>query len=92
MLFVLIGIAMVVVKALSLVPLLNDLSWWWCLAPFVAAFVYWEIIDSGLGISSKLERRKQKKQAEEHKKQQIKDLYSTELPDQRKGARRNSRR
>ena len=43
MIFLLAGIAMLIMKALD-VSFMVDLSWWWCGAPFVMAFLYWEFV------------------------------------------------
>ncbi|MFM2067521.1 MAG: hypothetical protein RLZZ584_2430 [Pseudomonadota bacterium] len=45
MAFVVLGVVLLLLRALELWPV-ADLSWWWVIAPFVAALVWWAIKDS----------------------------------------------
>jgi small Trp-rich protein len=46
------GAAMLALKLLN-VSYFDELSWWWVLAPFGAAFVWFELVEKRLGLDKK---------------------------------------
>ena len=54
------GIALMLGKVLELGPL-GTMSWWWALAPFAMAFVWFEGLEPALGF----DKRKKAKEAED---------------------------
>lgn len=60
MFFAVVGVAMIALKFFG-VGSLEEMSWWWCLVPFLIAAAYWEVVD---GIFHK----RDKKQMEIHDK------------------------
>jgi small Trp-rich protein len=46
------GAALLALKLLN-VSVFADLSWWWVLAPFGAAFLWFELIEKRLGLDKK---------------------------------------
>ena len=52
MAFVIIGIILLALKLLEIGPV-AAWSWWWILAPFAMAFLWWEIIDPMFSLSQK---------------------------------------
>lgn len=75
MIFLLAGIAMLIMKALD-VSFMVDLSWWWCGAPFVMAFLYWEFVVPAFHLDAKREMRDEKKRVKARRQQQMDDLWS----------------
>ncbi len=52
MFFMLLGVLLAALKYFE-VGFVAGWSWWWVLAPFAVAFVYWEVIDPYFGITKK---------------------------------------
>lgn len=73
MLFVVIGIVLLLMKAFG-VSFLADWSWWWCGVPFLVAVLYWELIESPLQLLGKKEMRAQRKKVDARRKKYIKEL------------------
>jgi small Trp-rich protein len=48
----LVGLVLLVSKLLEFGPL-AELSWWWVLAPFLLALVWWEVFERRLGLDKK---------------------------------------
>ncbi len=57
---VLIGLLLLVLKLAGLGPVAG-LSWWWVLAPFAAAVVWWQLADS-LGWTMRAAQRREERQ------------------------------
>ncbi|MGB2817064.1 MAG: TIGR04438 family Trp-rich protein [Burkholderiaceae bacterium] len=46
------GVAMIVLKLLD-VSVFATMSWWWITVPFVAAFLWFELVERRLGLDKK---------------------------------------
>jgi small Trp-rich protein len=66
-----IGAALVVLKWLE-VRFLNDVDWWWILAPLVLAFIYFEFLEPMFGFDKKKAHDENDKFKAKRLKQQLK--------------------
>jgi small Trp-rich protein len=62
--FVVIGVILVLLKVAEVGPTAN-LSWLWVLAPFGAAFIWWEVIAPMVGWDKRQAAKKMQKDQEE---------------------------
>lgn len=57
------GLVLLILKYLEIGPVATW-SWWWCLAPFVLAVIWWQWADSsGFTKKKAMERENERKQA-----------------------------
>ena len=61
-----VGLVLLLSKLLDFGPLAG-LSWWWVLLPFVAAWLWWELVEARLG----LDKKKAFDELEQAKKERI---------------------
>ena len=67
MVFVMVGVLLVLLRAAALWPV-ADLSWWYCIAPFGCALLWWAMKD-GTGWTQKEQMRKiEEKKAERRRR------------------------
>ena len=60
---IVIGVLLILLKLAEFGPF-GDLSWWWVLAPFAAAVVWWEFADkSGYTKRKEMEKLDERKEA-----------------------------
>ena len=59
MFLVWLGVALLIAKVMALGPIAS-LSWMWVISPFILAWLWFEVIESALG----LDKRKKQKEAE----------------------------
>ena len=64
--FVVIGVILLLMKVLDVGPV-GNWAWWWVLAPFAVAFIWWEAIVPLIGWDK---RQAQKKMQQEQEEQQ----------------------
>ena len=62
--FVIIGVVLLLMKILEVGPVAT-LAWWWVLAPFGVAFIWWEAIVPLIGWDKRQAANKMKKEQEE---------------------------
>ncbi|MGL4666739.1 MAG: TIGR04438 family Trp-rich protein [Saezia sp.] len=74
----LIGILMVAAKYFD-VSYLTHMSWWWCVVPFVLAFIYWEFIDPVFHFSAKSNSKRIRKEEARVKRQHTEEMLSENL-------------
>ena len=71
-----IGVLLVALKAFEVGPVAT-LSWWWTLAPFALAFVWFEVFEFRLGFDR---QQRESSEWEERRRQRIREQLGSKAP------------